>query len=139
MLNIRTRGGFRMERFDVEDMWDHVQIQPETSAYIRRLDKRVKKCDQEKIAKIYLLEQRQSQTNPQKLTQVIVGELAKSLKNIVLDLFCVLVWFIYVVWDLPIRIIGAIDRIVNRNCDLILCSVIDHTACDTSPHRLHTR
>lgn len=38
MFNIRARERIRVERFDVENVWDDVQICPETSAYIRRLD-----------------------------------------------------------------------------------------------------
>lgn len=43
MLNIRTRDGISMERFDVEDMCDDIHIQPKTSAYIRRLDEACQK------------------------------------------------------------------------------------------------
>ena len=48
MLNIRARERISMERFDVEDIWDDVHIQPETSAYIRGLDEGCKKMRSKK-------------------------------------------------------------------------------------------
>lgn len=86
--------------------------------------------------RIYLFEQGQSNTGAQKLTQVLDGELAKSLENDLFDLFCVLIWVVGVIWDDHRREIGAINRIVNRYCDLILGIVIYHSACDGGPHWL---
>ena len=101
--------------------------------------KDVRKCDQKKIGKIYLLEQGQGDASSQKLTQVLGGEVAKSLENFFLDLFRVLVRGVWTVWDGHRRKIGAINRIVNGQCDLKLGIVIDHSACDSGPHRLKKR
>lgn len=98
---------------------------------------RVRKHDRQKIAKkMYLFKQSQSDTSPQKLTQVLNGELAKNLENKLLDFFRILIWVVWVVWDDHRREIGAINRIMNGHCDLILGIVIDHSACDCGPHRL---
>ena len=86
--------------------------------------------------KIYLLQQGQSDPSSQKLAEVLEGELAKSLENLLLDLFRVLIWGVWGVWDDHRREIGAINRIVNRHCDLILGIVIDHSPCYSGPHRL---
>jgi hypothetical protein len=107
-----------MEGFYVENIWDDVHIHPETSAYIGRL-----------------LEQVQSDTGSQKFTEVLGGELAKSLENILFDLLSILIWIVWAVCEDYRREIGAINRIVNGHCDLILGIVIDHRACDGGPHR----
>lgn len=65
------------------------------------------------------------------------GELAQGLQDMLLDVLCIFVRVVGVVVDDPRREIGAVDRIVNGNGNLKLRVIVDDSARDGSPHRLH--
>lgn len=69
---------------------------------------------------------------------MVKRELAQCLHDILLDLFGDLFRVRLVVRDAQRREIGAVDRVVNRDGDLILVAV-GHPTGDASPHWLFLR
>jgi len=84
----------------------------------------------------YLLQQGRSDTSTQELAEMLDRKFAESLQNKLLDFFGIFVGVVGVVRNGGRGKIGAVDRVVDRHCDLILGVVVDDRACDGSPHRL---
>jgi hypothetical protein len=67
---------------------------------------------------------------------VFSRELAKGVKNVLLDGLRILFWLVWVIWNSCGGKIGAIDGIMDGYSNLHLSVVVDWVAGNTSPHRL---
>ena len=84
----------------------------------------------------HLLEQAEGDTSTEELAQVLLGELAQSVENVLLDLLGLRVGLGRVIGNRAGREVGVVDRIVDRDGDLKAGVVVDHGAGNTGPHGL---
>ena len=67
---------------------------------------------------------------------MLSGELAEDVKDMLLDVGCLLLGIIGVVRDNRRRKVGIVDGVVDGEGNLEASVVVDHRSGDTSPHRL---
>ena len=63
-------------------------------------------------------------------------ELAEDIKDMLLDVGCLLLGIIGVVRDDRGRKVGVVDGVVDGDRDFEGGAVVDHSSCDTCPHGL---
>lgn len=94
------------------------------------------RSDKEFALKTDLSQERERDAGTKEFAQMLDGELAEDLEDVLLNGFGILIRGVGVVGNSHRREIGAVDRVVDRNSDLKLRVVVDDSTGDTCPHRL---
>lgn len=84
----------------------------------------------------HLFEEDERDASSEELAEVLCGERAKTLEDVLLDSGALCLRVVGIVRDNDGREVSVIDGIVNGDRDFETSLIIDYSSCDTCPHRL---
>ena len=84
-----------------------------------------------------LLKQAEGNTGTEELAHVLGGELAEALEDVLFNLRGLSLGIACGVGDHRGRKVGVVDGVMDGDRELVASVVVDHSTCDTGPHRLH--
>ena len=141
VLDVRAGYGIGVERLDIENDGNDVEIEPEAGAQVRGLGKprlciRHLQLAGDADLTAHLLEQAQSNTRTEELAKVLLREMADGLNDMLFNGLGLSIRLSRVIRDHAGGEIGVVDRVVDGDGNLKASVVVHRRTGDTSPHRL---